>query len=489
VYRGSGAPSSGLGVLNELYIDDVGLGLYEKQIVPSAVPAYRSHATATAGVGSPVYNRSPSVTVNKPAGTVAGDVLIAAVYTVDAAASINALAGWTRFTPIVTGGSGPLTIFTRVADGTEGSSFTFVSAVDSYLEAVVICYSGGSGIDVSASGQVAAAASMDAPSVTTTIGHDRIVSLIAGQSYGSGSWVDAPAGYTKRVDFPGVVFVQIGHVAFSDFDKPTTGPTGPITIPATGGVAPIATPAAVATFAIKNTGSVVSWVQIGSIAALATDPLWDTKGDLAVATGPDAASKLAVGSNAQVLTADSAQPAGVKWAAIPAGGMTKLFDSTVVGADAAIIDTGAGGIPGGYAVLQAFLYGRTDDTGGFGEWYWRFNNDSGANYDWQRLYGADTTVSASKIAGDSGIDTLIAGGALAANYFGMSQITIPNYDGAVGYKFATLQDGYIDSGNQRAEVRSGAWRSTAPITRLSISPLTGGKKLKVGSRLVIFGLG
>lgn len=48
---------------------------------------------------------------------------------------------------------------------------------------------------------------------------------------------------------------------------------------------------------------------------VATDTIWDAKGDLAVATGADAASKLAVGTNAHVLTADSTQATGVKWAA------------------------------------------------------------------------------------------------------------------------------------------------------------------------------
>jgi hypothetical protein len=49
---------------------------------------------------------------------------------------------------------------------------------------------------------------------------------------------------------------------------------------------------------------------------VATDPLWDAKGDLAVATGPDSAVKLVVGADGQVLTADSTQTRGIKWAAL-----------------------------------------------------------------------------------------------------------------------------------------------------------------------------
>jgi hypothetical protein len=63
--------------------------------------------------------------------------------------------------------------------------------------------------------------------------------------------------------------------------------------------------------------------------------IWDTKGDLAVATGADAASKLAAGANTKLLTADSGQATGLKWE------LTKVIELKVID-DATTLTTGDG---------------------------------------------------------------------------------------------------------------------------------------------------
>lgn len=55
----------------------------------------------------------------------------------------------------------------------------------------------------------------------------------------------------------------------------------------------------------------------GAGGSVASDTVWDAKGDLAAGTGADTAARLAVGSNGQLLSADSAAATGLAWVANP----------------------------------------------------------------------------------------------------------------------------------------------------------------------------
>lgn len=87
--------------------------------------------------------------------------------------------------------------------------------------------------------------------------------------------------------------------------------------------------------------------------SVATDVIWDTKGDLAAATGADAAVKVPAGADGSALVADSASAAGVKYV-IPIGTTMDYVEFTgdvsitaTTEAAAITVVTGAGFTPNG----------------------------------------------------------------------------------------------------------------------------------------------
>lgn len=109
----------------------------------------------------------------------------------------------------------------------------------------------------------------------------------------------------------------------------------------------------------STAAGVRSWAQLEEVGAttVATDPIWDAKGDLAVGTGADTAARLAVGANDTFLIADSSQATGLRWAALDAdlvswAGVTRAsgfdtFAATPTSANLRALvtgDTGTGGL-------------------------------------------------------------------------------------------------------------------------------------------------
>ena len=75
-------------------------------------------------------------------------------------------------------------------------------------------------------------------------------------------------------------------------------------------------------YVCTTAGTPGTWTQIGAGGSGIPASTVDAKGDLLVATADDTVTRLAVGTNGHVLTADSAEATGVKWAAAGGGGST-----------------------------------------------------------------------------------------------------------------------------------------------------------------------
>lgn len=176
-------------------------------------------------------------------------------------------------------------------------------------------------------------------------------------------------------------------------------------------------------------------------------------------------------------------------------GMSQLvYRYTVAGSDKASIDTGVDTPDAGSNVwtngdlLEIYMLIRTDEAVTSSTTNVTLNNDGGANYDSQRVTGNNVTASAANALAGTSWQFGLDGASSAANYFSMLSLTIPAYAATVAYKRGAMQETKGDStaANDVTGQRTLTYRSTGAITRLAIAPNTAGKKLKVGSQLLIY---
>jgi len=82
--------------------------------------------------------------------------------------------------------------------------------------------------------------------------------------------------------------------------------------------------------AIRTLGTAIDTTVFNNASAAIAKTIVDAKGDIIAATAADTVSRLAVGANDTVLTADSSTATGLKWAAPAASGGITLISTTTL---------------------------------------------------------------------------------------------------------------------------------------------------------------
>jgi len=118
----------------------------------------------------------------------------------------------------------------------------------------------------------------------------------------------------------------------------------------------------------SNTDMDFTWTAIDPLVIL------DAKGDLITATAADTPARLAVGTNGQVLTADSAESTGLKWATPAASGGMTLLSTTALTGSSVTISSISQSYKHLFVVVKDIYLNGVDDIG------IRYNGDSGSNY-------------------------------------------------------------------------------------------------------------
>jgi hypothetical protein len=215
--------------------------------------------------------------------------------------------------------------------------------------------------------------------------------------------------------------------------------------------------------AIRTLGTAIDTTTFNNAAAAIAKTIVDAKGDIIAATAADTVSRLAVGANDTVLTADSTAATGLKWATPTSGGMTQLASGSLSGTAVNLTS-----ISGSYKQLVLYVHNIYVDVAT--RLYMRLNTDTGSNYTYSDTKSSDAVVqfengntflglySSTNLPTTSGENTFI--------------LTIPNYTNTAGYKpFSYVS--YMKTGTATSRIGGGVYKSATAITAINFNTLSG----------------
>lgn len=203
-------------------------------------------------------------------------------------------------------------------------------------------------------------------------------------------------------------------------------------------------------------------------AAVIAPTIVDAKGDIIAATAADTVSRLAVGANNTVLTADSSTATGLKWAT-PAG--AKNFSLIGTGTTTSGSTVTVSGISGQDQLIV--LLKSVSGTGIYSEFTLRINTDSGSNYDQSRVviypggtYSANLLYSETATAGTS-IRMGQMSGNTSSQVSGYAVLFGCNTAGKKMY-IQAASGSPETSNSQGAYIGGGVWNNTGTVTSISL---------------------
>ena len=200
----------------------------------------------------------------------------------------------------------------------------------------------------------------------------------------------------------------------------------------------------------------------------------DAKGDIIAATAADTVARLAVGSNNQVLTADSSTATGLKWATPAAGGITLISETTA----SALTSLSLTSIPGTYKQLLLVWIGLKHSNNS-SEFNIRLNNDSTFHYGHSYFSKNGGTTGSSIGVDDRLLPSNFAAFGIGANVDGTEPhktgrgfLRIDNYASTTKEKFFEGKTSFINdpAGDfiQRIAFFQGIYPSTSAITSIDV---------------------
>lgn len=213
----------------------------------------------------------------------------------------------------------------------------------------------------------------------------------------------------------------------------------------------------------SNTDMDFAWVTPDDANAI-QNAIVDAKGDLIAATAADTPARLAVGTNGYVLTADSAEATGLKWAAAAGGYTPTLTLLNPGGTSLSGSTTTVSGISGKqwlYVVVQ----GASLNTASTGAIALQINTDTGSNY-WQVGY---ITYASQAVEKYTLTDTFIPLGLMSSSSsLGVGSVHIFNANATTPKPVL-----YIGDATARSYSGQGYYSGTSAVSSISITTTVG----------------
>ena len=215
----------------------------------------------------------------------------------------------------------------------------------------------------------------------------------------------------------------------------------------------------------SNTDMDFTWVAQDDSNAI-QNAIVDAKGDLITATAADTPARLAVGTNGQILTADSTTATGLKWDTPASGGGLTLLSTTSLSGTSTSISISASSYVNLLVVFKG-VYGSANNT----VLNMRLNSDTGSNYnyiDWRRYPGSTAgDFQASQNQTSQYMTSASLGTSSGASSFsGSMDIFRCNDTSQINYEFRIM--GFNDSSVGSYQHTVGKYMASAAISNLTI---------------------
>ena len=298
----------------------------------------------------------------------------------------------------------------------------------------------------------------------------------------------ARAGIARFLGLPQPVnFDAHANFAYSTVaTAPSPATSGTSLVVASGGGALFPTPPFNATVWPASQQPLAANAEIVRVTAISTDTL-------TIVRAQESSSARSIGVGDQIAATITKKTI----TDVEAGGVGRsslVYRYTVAGSVKASIDTGSDTPDAGSNdwtngdALEIWMMVQTDNAAAIDTLSVTVNNDTGANYDQQRVQAERTNLSGALTLAASAWTFDVHGSAGAGSYVGTVRMSFPAYAKTTFNKVGEAANEVLDTGGGNVEVRALAlgWRSTAAITRIKIAPATGGKNLQIGSQILIY---